>query len=298
VSQHEQWQISGNAPEVYERYLVPTLFTPWATDLIARLPLHAGEHVLDVAWGRAASHASRHTASALAAQSRAWISTRICSPWHARSRTFRACEWTGGKAVRWPFPLPTPCSMSCSVSRGLQFFPDRSPPYGKCTGSSCREDGSGSVCGVRCSIIIRSLADGYGHSVGTCRMGPSPEAGDVVDHDGMVYGTENVFVSDASIVPDIPQANTNLTCMLIGRKLAGVVPLIGQRAAPRSTFRPRPHARHPPGALIGAPSCRAAVARPLQSVRAKRTCAFCRRSRRERGPLPSVSIEHYAPGLK
>jgi ubiquinone/menaquinone biosynthesis C-methylase UbiE len=51
VSQHEQWQISGNAPEVYERYLVPTLFTPWATDLIARLPLHAGEHVLDVACG-------------------------------------------------------------------------------------------------------------------------------------------------------------------------------------------------------------------------------------------------------
>jgi choline dehydrogenase len=71
--------------------------------------------------------------------------------------------------------------------------------------------------------FIRSHAAGYGHSVGTCRMGPSPEAGDVVDHTGLVYGTENVFVADASIIPEIPQANTNLTCMLIGRKLAGVV---------------------------------------------------------------------------
>ncbi len=28
MSQQEQWQISGNAPEAYERYMVPTLFTP------------------------------------------------------------------------------------------------------------------------------------------------------------------------------------------------------------------------------------------------------------------------------
>jgi len=51
-------------------------------------------------------------------------------------------------------------------------------------------------------------------------MGPSSEAGDVVDANGLVYGTENVFVADASIIPEIPRANTNLTCMLIGRKLA------------------------------------------------------------------------------
>jgi choline dehydrogenase len=70
------------------------------------------------------------------------------------------------------------------------------------------------------SRFIRSGAAGYGHSVGTCRMGPSWEAGDVVDPNGLVYGTENVFVGDASIIPEIPRANTNLTCMLIGRKLA------------------------------------------------------------------------------
>jgi choline dehydrogenase len=71
--------------------------------------------------------------------------------------------------------------------------------------------------------FIRSHAAGYAHSVGTCRMGPSSAAGDVVDPSGLVYGTENVFVADASIIPEIPRANTNLTCMLIGRKLAELV---------------------------------------------------------------------------
>jgi choline dehydrogenase len=71
--------------------------------------------------------------------------------------------------------------------------------------------------------FIRSRATGYAHSVGTCRMGPSSEAGVVVDPNGLVHGTENVFVADASIIPEIPRANTNLTCMLIGRRLAELV---------------------------------------------------------------------------
>src|SRR6266851_1902919 len=71
--------------------------------------------------------------------------------------------------------------------------------------------------------FIRSRAAGYAHAVGTCHMGPSSEAGDVVDANGLVYGTENVFVADASIIPEIPRANTNLTCMLIGRKLAELI---------------------------------------------------------------------------
>jgi len=45
----EQWQVSGSAPEAYERYMVPTLFSPWAMDLIERMSLQPGEHVLDVA---------------------------------------------------------------------------------------------------------------------------------------------------------------------------------------------------------------------------------------------------------
>ena len=88
-----------------------------------------------------------------------------------------------------------------------------------------REIAPGLLLDSKAELIrfIRGRVAGYAHSVGTCRMGPSSEAGVVVDANGLVYGTENVFVADASIVPEIPRANTNLTCMLIGRKLAELI---------------------------------------------------------------------------
>ncbi len=49
MDQHERWQLRGNAAEAYERYLVPTLFTPWAVDLIVRAAPQPRERVLDVA---------------------------------------------------------------------------------------------------------------------------------------------------------------------------------------------------------------------------------------------------------
>jgi choline dehydrogenase-like flavoprotein len=75
--------------------------------------------------------------------------------------------------------------------------------------------------------FIRARAAGYSHPVGTCRMGLSPDAGAVIGPGGAVHGVENVFVADASIIPEIPRANTNLTCMLIGWKLAEL--LLGAR---------------------------------------------------------------------
>jgi choline dehydrogenase len=71
--------------------------------------------------------------------------------------------------------------------------------------------------------FIRTTVDGYAHPVGTCKMGPSSDPLAVVDSTGRVHGTTNIFVADASIMPEIPRANTNLTCMLIGIKVADVV---------------------------------------------------------------------------
>ena len=51
MSQSERWQLGGNAPEVYERELVPAIFEPWAPLLVARAALREGEHALDVACG-------------------------------------------------------------------------------------------------------------------------------------------------------------------------------------------------------------------------------------------------------
>jgi len=60
----------------------------------------------------------------------------------------------------------------------------------------------------------------YGHAVGTCKMGPRADPGAVVGNAGQVYGTSNVFVADASLVPQIPHAPTNFTCFLIGWQVA------------------------------------------------------------------------------
>jgi hypothetical protein len=34
MSAQPEWQFVGNVPENYERYLVPSIFGPWAKDLV------------------------------------------------------------------------------------------------------------------------------------------------------------------------------------------------------------------------------------------------------------------------
>jgi choline dehydrogenase len=55
------------------------------------------------------------------------------------------------------------------------------------------------------------------HFCGTCRMGTGPDA--VVGPDLRVRGTENLWVADASIMPDLISGNTNAVCMMIGKRL-------------------------------------------------------------------------------
>jgi len=61
----------------------------------------------------------------------------------------------------------------------------------------------------------------YFHPVGTCRMGDPNDEMSVVDPDGKVIGLEDLYVADASIMPDIVRANTNSTCIMIGEHIAG-----------------------------------------------------------------------------
>jgi choline dehydrogenase-like flavoprotein len=44
----------------------------------------------------------------------------------------------------------------------------------------------------------------------------------VVDQYGGVLGVEGLHIADASVVPKIPPANTNLTCIVIGERMVGV----------------------------------------------------------------------------
>jgi choline dehydrogenase len=57
----------------------------------------------------------------------------------------------------------------------------------------------------------------YFHPAGTCAIGR------VVDVDGRVLGIEGVVVADASVMPTIPRANTNLTTVAIAERLAETI---------------------------------------------------------------------------
>jgi len=78
--------------------------------------------------------------------------------------------------------------------------------------------------GVRTDLeleaYIRADVGGYYHPVGTCRMGVQGDSMAVVDSSCRVHGLDNLFIADASVMPTIPRANTNLTVAAIAEKIA------------------------------------------------------------------------------
>jgi choline dehydrogenase len=64
----------------------------------------------------------------------------------------------------------------------------------------------------------------YYHPVGTCRMGPASDPMAVVDASGTVHGCGNLTVADASIMPTIPRANTNLPTLALAEKIVAALP--------------------------------------------------------------------------
>jgi predicted dehydrogenase (TIGR03970 family) len=67
---------------------------------------------------------------------------------------------------------------------------------------------------------VRATASTTFHPVGTAKMGPSSDPEAVVDERCRVRGIEGLRVVDASIMPTIVRANTNLTCIMIGERVA------------------------------------------------------------------------------
>ncbi|HRD56168.1 MAG TPA: GMC family oxidoreductase [Parachlamydiaceae bacterium] len=60
------------------------------------------------------------------------------------------------------------------------------------------------------------------HFVSHCKMAPLNQGG-VVDGNGIVYGTKNLFVFDNSICPVVPDANTTGSAMMIGLRGSKIV---------------------------------------------------------------------------
>jgi len=71
--------------------------------------------------------------------------------------------------------------------------------------------------------FARATYDSYHHGVGTCVMGPASDPLAVVDQTLRVHGMDNLWVADASIMPTVTRANTNLTCIMIGEVVSDLI---------------------------------------------------------------------------
>ena len=71
--------------------------------------------------------------------------------------------------------------------------------------------------------FARSTYDSYHHGVGTCMMGPAFNKMAVVNERLRVHGMSNLWIGDASIMPSVTHANTNLTAIMIGELLADFI---------------------------------------------------------------------------
>jgi choline dehydrogenase len=58
------------------------------------------------------------------------------------------------------------------------------------------------------------------HPAGSCAMGPASDPLAVVDARGRVHGLDGLLVADASIMPVVPRANTNIPAAVVGERIA------------------------------------------------------------------------------
>ena len=70
---------------------------------------------------------------------------------------------------------------------------------------------------------IRDNACGSWHASGTCRIGRPDDPRAVVDSDARVIGVDGLRVVDASIMPAVISANTMLTTVMAGEKIADAI---------------------------------------------------------------------------
>jgi 5-(hydroxymethyl)furfural/furfural oxidase len=70
---------------------------------------------------------------------------------------------------------------------------------------------------------VRDNVAGMFHVAGTCRMGTPTDRDAVVDRNGRVRGFDGLRVVDASIMPTVPRANTNIPTIMIAEKISAAM---------------------------------------------------------------------------
>jgi len=119
---------AGSIPEMYERFLVPLIFEPYALDLARRLAKTRPGVVLETAAGTGV--VTRALASALPAETRLTV-TDLNQPMldHAKSRqpADSRIAWRQADALALPFEDGSFDAVACQF--GAMFFPDKVQGY-------------------------------------------------------------------------------------------------------------------------------------------------------------------------
>jgi choline dehydrogenase len=98
----------------------------------------------------------------------------------------------------------------------------RSGPIAAITSGPELSPGSAVTTDDRAALAawVCSAVSSYHHPVGTCAMGPDPDLGAVTDARGSVHGIDNLTIADASVMPTIPTATTNLPTIMLAEHIA------------------------------------------------------------------------------
>src|ERR1043166_1489195 len=118
---------AGSIPEIYDRFLVPLIFEPYAPDLAERVAKADPKTVLEVAAGTGV--ATRAIAARLPADARLTV-TDLNQPMldHAKARQPDGrIEWKQADALALPFADASFDAVACQF--GVMFFPDKVQGY-------------------------------------------------------------------------------------------------------------------------------------------------------------------------
>ena len=118
---------TGSISKLYETYLVPLIFEPYAADLVNRLASRSLTRVLEIAAGTGV--VTRNLASVLP-ESVSIVATDLNQPMldlASALGTKRPVEWRQADAMQLPFPDGTFDAVVCQF--GVMFFPEKSKAF-------------------------------------------------------------------------------------------------------------------------------------------------------------------------
>src|SRR5882672_9215450 len=118
---------TGSIPKLYDTYLVPLIFEPYAEDLVNRLRSKSLSRVLEIAAGTGV--VTRALASALP-ESISIVATDLNQAMLDQASavgTKRAVEWRQADAMQLPFEDATFDAVVCQF--GVMFFPEKSKAF-------------------------------------------------------------------------------------------------------------------------------------------------------------------------